>query len=702
MSGWVTRRVHAAAVLVLGGAWLAVGLGKLFDPKRDMALRGVVGESLAQPLATILCWLEVALGASMLLVPSRLTRRLGLVSLLMLACFGAWALLQQPVRCRCAGRLADLAPLPHTLLIAGMLMVTGIVATPPPESGLRFRTMSRVAGAVFLAVVAGVCLWVWLPGTPGPTSFQAEIHRASVQRGPVLESPVLQGRSTAPGEPAPRGVPHEVAWPRAVGTVVTEGRRAVPNARVWGAHTDRAWGDLEALSAGTTDANGRFDVATEPATTHLCVQAPGVRSLCLLLSSLPTDEGGVVVQVPTKGTIRGEVTDSRGLPVAGALVQARGRLGEDVGWSSPWTAFGPRALPEFAEAATDGDGKFEFYGLGDSVYTVVAAKAGYTQSSWGEPLPSVRADTEAFVKLVVHALHGVHVRVVDDATGDVLAHALVELSHVVGQPWTPAGDVLDGRRRAWGSVQGPDPEESLQTFFHAPGGDALAPVRVFVHALGFRSQSLDLVPASVSMIPLTTVRMAREGPVLSPITLRLRFGETAGPTGGFQLELRPKGGKLLRLPMKFVDGVSVRPLALPPGSYRVSLAMGSGSFMTWRRPMGKRLVEFDVTGPDPGTVDLPVFGAGVLLSPRLGDAIAARQFWLSASTASASLAIETWTTSPELERRRVGDVEGVLLWLDPGDVALSVTKVGYGLAERTMSIGSSGVIAVWAPDLPPR
>jgi len=342
---------------------------------------------------------------------------------------------------------------------------------------------------------------------------------------------------------------------------------------------------------------------------------------------------------------------------------------------------------------------FEFVGLTDTPYTLVAAKPGYTQSSWGGRHPQVIGGSTEDVHLVLHALYGIRVIAVDEKSGLALRHALLETASPAGQPWTAASAVLGVPAEP---ILPKSAERGVdQTFFLSLQGDPTVPVVVRVAAPGYQRMEVKVQPKLLSLVSTMTIPLEQEEHVpLIPISFRAFFASRQGLSGECMLELLREGHRVLRLPLDFVAGELQEPIGLPPGKYRATLGWGRGSLLSWRRPLGKRTsVAFEVRPGTPGTVDMPLTGGAVLLSPKIAGGHVAKEFFVSVTNSSVGLALETWTVQPPFTRSTAGGVSGILLWLDAGDALFGVTKPGYTAAEKTMTVSADGSLTIWEPVL---
>lgn len=181
-----------------------------------------------------------------------------------------------------------------------------------------------------------------------------------------------------------------------------------------------------------TDEDGRF-ACVVPADAWLRLQAvaPGVgeRTMSLAQGSEP-----LAVEVALRRaqgcSAAGQVTDAKGAPIAGALVEVRVRVGSDLDWHGNTTAV----------TRTDAKGRWSVDGLPEGTVTHVAGWAsGHIASAhWNVDAPVRRARPLA-VDLVLGSGGRIVGRVLDSA-GKPVAGASVLRVETMAMGYTPPGD----------------------------------------------------------------------------------------------------------------------------------------------------------------------------------------------------------------------------------------------------------------------
>ena len=119
--------------------------------------------------------------------------------------FGAFVLAWEPPECWCAGRLVALDALTHTMVVAGMLALTGFAWR---ECHVVKHVRSQVPSIAVVAAVGVVALAMWTGGsqdivcrTPTPPSPQAHAGHYSPRSPPSLR---MRPHQTSRPEPIPR------------------------------------------------------------------------------------------------------------------------------------------------------------------------------------------------------------------------------------------------------------------------------------------------------------------------------------------------------------------------------------------------------------------------------------------------------------------------------------------------------------------
>jgi|GEM_PF-4400601 len=714
--------VSRFAISVLGGSWLVLGTLKALDPDRARVMETILPTPLAAGAAFLVCGLELLLGAALLVGRRRIRSAALATSLLLLFSYGTWALIQQPQRCGCAGRLADLSPLAHALLTAGMLALTGIAmsrssltqtAETPADSTRRYI----VAGSALLGALGAFLLSAPPPvhKPPLPTIVQLDVTDAIAPPHLLPADRPLANivETSTPPETPSTAAEQDSSALILKGVVVDHTETAVADVLVW-INIETAPPASTTPASTRTNAKGLFELNTGNSArlgldTIICAEAPGRVPLCGPVSALERDHRGVVLKLKSGLSVRGVVRDPQGQPIEGARVQARGEGSEDLGWKSLPVTLNPRLTPQLASTLSKADGSFIFHGLLDADFNIVAAKEGYASPSIYNPQPPIRPGAVAEIQLVLEPLYSIRLLAVDDTDGSPISSAQYAVMHPQGKPWWSrvepyglAGSVPTHRELV---ARGPRRVVS-QEFALAAGGDGTQVVRIRVYAPGYETTPGTALPVPASAATTTEVRLKRRQDT-APVIFTTTWASGQGVTGEFLLQLARQGPGPRDpqwYPIALIDGVSVLPLLLPAGKQRFSIRGSGGGFTAWTAPLGKdtngraMLGELDLLPGVANQVSLNLKGGGILVAPRFPNGSDVSEFLLSQKD-GAGFSLRTWDMVPALERHTRGEVTGYLFWMSSGKKHMFASRPGYRPTDETVEVPEDGSVVVWRPTL---
>ena len=201
-------------------------------------------------------------------------------------------------------------------------------------------------------------------------------------------------------------------------------RDALDDRAIAGATVHVAGGPLGVLTRSTTsDARGRFTLAGifEDA-LGVYVDAPGFVPVGPIFVS--SKDSSILLRLEPGASIRGEVVDPSGRPIANAVVRAYGArlpmitsfgidsLGVTTGPVPPIVEGGPPQLAFTEEVSTRADGTFELSALRSGAYAVIASHEGYAPTESAELELSAGAEPSR-VRLVLRPGFDLRGRIVD-------------------------------------------------------------------------------------------------------------------------------------------------------------------------------------------------------------------------------------------------------------------------------------------------
>jgi len=419
-----------------------------------------------------------------------------------------------------------------------------------------------------------------------------------------------------------------------------------------------------------------------------------------------------VIELERGLSIRGRVLDTEGAPIAGARVVASGRLAEELKGLDPVGAsFGPKAVPQFAEAESDAMGGFRLDGLSPGAFLVTADHQHYLMHDAPSRVVRLRRGYPVRdLKLELAPLLGLHAIAVDSETGQGISAAgyTVATSGDESKNQVRSDEVL---ARELGTKLGQEHANELAypgvRYYILPRGERRAPPRVELRiaAPGYipAQQEMELRPTSELAEPVR-IPLDRESAIdLVPLYLRAERTGEAGFTGDLVLKLLPHGkaGRhKIYLPLSFVEGRAAAPIPVPVGTHRLSVlpAWRSASLAFLRLPAGKP-VDLVV---DPGTraeFTLRIGGFELVVLARDAATHADLRHFTLATLRGTRLtgSVSTWST--EVVDRPPGS-PGVRFWFSESEIELEIGKPGYAPVRRSFQL-ESGVREVWSVDLAP-
>jgi RNA polymerase sigma-70 factor (ECF subfamily) len=178
----------------------------------------------------------------------------------------------------------------------------------------------------------------------------------------------------------------------------------------------------EPLAIGTrTDAQGRYELRGLPAESLvLCVRGPGEEPA---LMPIGDGEEEVDLDLPEEGTVRGRITDERGMPVMGARVWIE-PMHRGTDWCIGLPGFDPEVMGFVHSTRTDSDGRYELRGVHLRDRRLYAQAAGDPELAASGSL-TVRPGTNAW-DAVLSRDPGLRLRLVD-TLGEPLSGRMVQL-----------------------------------------------------------------------------------------------------------------------------------------------------------------------------------------------------------------------------------------------------------------------------------
>lgn len=628
----------------------------------------------------------------------------------LLVVFGVMAVASPEQRCACAGRLAALSPLVHTIVVAAMLAASGACLRAPahpaePQRSWRERAPRWAVYLAILLAVAGTSL-AGRGKDHGPDDVVADARVESVEAGPMHLAPRPAADRPPEADVAPGGDSSGgVAGPGVLGVVLEPGGAGIEGCPVFAYSTSSVVPGVQGavVVRATTQKGGRFALDAD-APSRLVVACPGWCVAEFDPVTVRRDDRGLVLTLDPGLSITGRVVDETGSPVPGARVQARGRDGADWGWA-PREAPPPGDLPETGEATSDALGQFSIRGLAPGKYDLLAWKRGYGRARHGpgDGNPSVEADTHGLL-LTLRRSFRIRVDLVD-VEGEPAVGAYGNIGIAKGEPW----DLY--------SMFGPM-EPEFDSFpvsppFHVVRRDltmtatadavtaTAVPVDVVCGGLGWESRRVQVVPRPAAEAEAEPVRVVLRGtPTRERARVAFRLDGLSEVTGSMEAGISRIGdppGSFLT-PLWFSGGLS-QELALPEGVYVLRLETGAGSLLPWHRPLGREAARFTVEGRGSQVVPLAARGGRVLLAPTNEQGQPVGHFYV---VARGGMDVQWWTedSSFPMEETTVGSVRGRVLWFAPGTHQITLRRRGGGRVTSTVTVPGDGTIQVLAPVLP--
>lgn len=683
----------------LGVAWTSFGSAKLLDPARAAALPPWLGGS-----ATAVAWsvavVETVIGGVLLVGLTRVRSVALVVGTGMLAVFGVMGVASPAQRCTCAGRLATMSPLVHTLVVATMLAASAacLRSTAWPAALPATSHVAPWRWGLLLLVLLAVG-WATSAGR-SMDLVPNEVVPAVVERPTYAPPELATGRpgATPPAPDGASGAPPEgpAARDEILGVVVDPHGSGVEGCTVFAATGERPARPVRT----TTSADGQFALDTDTV-TRIVVACAGWRVSDFDPATVDQDHRGLVLKMDGGLTISGRVFDETGAPVPGVWVQARGRDGAGWGWA-PRASPPPGNLPEIAEAQTDAAGAFAVRGLTSGNFEILAWKADYGLARHGPGRGEAVAAGTQDVALVLRRRFRIRIDLVDEEGEPAWgAHCSIGLDprspwHVLADPHEPALDSIPQgapyhvvrRDVVWASTAASSTAGSV-------------PVSAACQGAGWVPRTVEVQPRPVAAAEAAPVRVVLRGtPMRERARVTFRLDGLPRATGRAMAWIShpgsPLGGSLL--PLDFTDGDS-QEVALPAGDYWFRMESGQGSFLSWHRPSGRATASLSVGPREVVTVRVPARGGRVLLAPtdESGDPI--EQFFVFAS-AGWDVQFSTEEMSFPLTWDTVDTVRGRVVWLAPGTHRVTLRRHGGGKVDSVVAVPGDGSIQVLAPVLP--
>ncbi|MCA9315545.1 MAG: hypothetical protein KDB73_08635 [Planctomycetes bacterium] len=320
--------------------------------------------------------------------------------------------------------------------------------------------------------------------------------------------------------------------------------------------------------------------------------------------------------------VHGLVVDSKGVGIEGAQVEVGRRRAMEFPFGQVGSFSGGDA-PDLVRTLSRSDGSFELYcsGLDGQEVMVRAWKHGWSSvDRRGRRVDRmVDPDAEGSIRLELERIATVDLLVVDDRSGEPVT--------AVGFVTAPSGASTPDTN-AWRTAE----QFSRSGRLFLPMVRSSGSTTVWIRAPGYEGREIKVEPvASAGAHEPVVVRLRRTSmEPLMPVTFKLVVGRSLGYTGPAVVNISSAGGDASPCVVKFEDGTSVSPLALPPGAYQAEVVGGYGSSVLLSS-FGPRF-SFEVQTADPSAaISIPTRVSAIAVRATSSEGYVLRDFWIGFS-----------------------------------------------------------------------
>ncbi len=545
--------------------------------------------------------------------------------------------------------------------------------------------MSSGRAILGVAVVAAFALALWAVTSGPPRSEEAPTRRDAAPPPPLratppaeLGNPSMVDAESRPPDADPNGL---LAAPD---LQVIDDDTAHPVAGafvVWSAPEASL---VRAKDVVRTDESGHCALPPRPTgATAIVVRGPGYVG-----AEVPV--GTRLVRLSRAAELRGTVLDDAGRPLGGAVVVA---TREAIRGCWPLAeAISTRPDDDGNVAISAESGEFVVRGLHAAFqYRVLVRRLGFVQDS--SQRGGVLANPSMELVLRMARLTTAHVVAIDRVSGSMVDDADLDVTFVDDSDARPAEMISDLSFYDSETLQLPQRPGAWSIRFARKDGDASETAGTFeIRVSASRS---GYVPsqfvATVRFDDNNEVRVPLEPnpkePPPVPTTFTARTSSGRAFNGSMRMEFRRAQAQTVRVRrLTFVEGRSVRPVALASGTWKVG-ARGTDHGGQWWR---QAVAEQEVAIPEsPGSTAVPITVTGGPIRITVRDSsrrsLLGYSLRITGTGGTPPAATDPWDVGDGMTREG-GDPAARVVWLPVGRTRLSASHPLFGSAETEVDV----------------